>query len=186
MEVLVREPDDKTTRRFKSLVSNIQRENIGAVELAETLHTLLEEEAVPTQRELARQIGKREQWVSEMLRILDMPAKLLEQLRGPASAIGYDMAQKIGRVEDPQLQQELITAALTGETNREIRHRIARSKPAPARLMGQGRASVLQFTEKVGNCIATVKCRHEPQARDEMLTALRQLERQIRNDDTLR
>ena len=37
LEVLVREADDQITRRFKSLISNIQRENIGAVELAETL-----------------------------------------------------------------------------------------------------------------------------------------------------
>ena len=54
VEILVREPEDHTTRRFKSLISNIQRENIGAVELAETLRALLDAQAVPTQRELAR------------------------------------------------------------------------------------------------------------------------------------
>jgi ParB/RepB/Spo0J family partition protein len=185
IEVLVREPDDKITRRFKSLISNIQRENIGAVELAETLRTLLEEQAVPTQQELARQIGKREQWVSEMLRILDLPAKLLEQLRGPGSAIGYDTAQKIARVPDAQLQEELITAALAGESNRAIRHRIASARPAEARPRRQGRGSVIQFTEKVESAIATVKAKPGQGTRQAMIQALRLLEKQVRDDDRL-
>ncbi len=185
IEVLVREPDDKTTRRFKSLISNIQRENIGAVELAETLRALLEEQAVPTQQELARQIGKREQWVSEMLRILDLPARLLEQLRGPGSAIGYDTAQKIARVGDPRLQEELIAAALAGESNRAIRHRIAAARPAETRPRRQGRAAVIQFTEKFENCIATVKAKPGQGARQAMIQALRLLERKVRDDDSI-
>lgn len=56
VEVLVREPDNTPTRRFKSLISNIQREDVGAVELAETLRSLLDSGVVATQRELARQI----------------------------------------------------------------------------------------------------------------------------------
>jgi ParB/RepB/Spo0J family partition protein len=185
IEVLVREPDDKSTRRFKSLVSNIQRENIGAVELAETLQVLLEEEAVPTQRELARQIGKTEHWVSAMLRILTLPPKLQEQLRGPASSIGYDTAQKIARVEDPVLQEDLIFAALAGESNRAIRHRIETAKPLTPRVRKQGRGSVILFTEKVENCIATVKAKPGKGVRDAMMKALRLLEKQVRDDDTI-
>jgi hypothetical protein len=48
-------------RRRKSVVSNVQREDVGVVELAETLKELLEQDAtIPTQRALARIIAKRE------------------------------------------------------------------------------------------------------------------------------
>lgn len=186
IEVLVREPDDKTTRRFKSLISNIQRENIGAIELAETLHALLEAEAVPTQRELARQIGKSEQWVSGMLHLLDMPARLQEQLRGHAGVISYDVALRVAKVGELPLQEELIQAALAGESNRAIRHRIETAKPSEPRVRKQGRASVIQFTEKVENCIATVKAKPGEGVRDSMMKALRLLEKQVRDDDSIR
>jgi len=185
VEVLVRDAEDPTTRRFKSLISNIQRENIGAVELAETLRAMLNAGVVPTQRELARQIGKREQWMSGMMRILDMPLRLQEMLRNRSISIGYEIAQRIAQVKDPALQEELVQAAMAGETTQEIRLRIESRKAVPAAPRRQGKATVVQFTEKVGNCIATVKAKHGKEARGEMIEALRLLEKQVRNDDSI-
>lgn len=185
IEVLVREPEDRSTRRFKSLISNIQRENIGAVELAETLRALLDAEAVPTQRELARQIGKSEQWMSGILRILDMPVRLQELLRNRATSVGYDTAQRIAQVSDAHLQEELVQAALAGETTREIRLRIDSRKSTAAQPRRQGKAAVVQFTEKVGNCVATVKAKRGDEARGEMLEALRFLEKQVRDAESV-
>ena len=187
IEVLVREPDDTTTRRFKSLVSNIQREDIGAVELAETLRALLDSGAVATQRELARQVGKSEQWLSGMMRILELPARLQEEL-STTNGMGYEMAQRIARVDDSELQAELVAAAKAGESTHSIRHRInthesGREGAKPKRARS---ASVIQLQHRHGNCIATVKTRREPQAREAMLTALRELEQQVREDDSLR
>lgn len=187
IEVLVREPDDHTTRRFKSLISNIQRENIGAVELAETLRALLDASAVPTQRELARQVGKSEQWVSGMLRILELPARVQEELRNPIAGFGYEMAQRIAQVNNADVQQELVQAALAGESTRSIRHRIdthrADDKSKPK---AKPTSAIIQLTHRHGSCIATVKTRREPQAREAMLIALRELEQQVREDDSLR
>jgi ParB family chromosome partitioning protein len=188
IEVLVREPDDSINRRFKSLISNIQREDIGTVELAETLRSLLDSEAVSTQRELALQIGKSEQWVSGMLRILELPARLQEELRTSAS-VGYEIALRIAQVGDSQLQEELVAAAKAGESTRSIRHRIESHRQGQGKdhpLKRQRSAQVIQLTHKYGTCIATVKARRGPQAREEMLTALRQLEQQVRDDDSLR
>ncbi len=47
-------------------------------------------------RELATQIGKSEQWMSGMLRILELPARLQEELRH-TPGIGFDMAQRIAQ-----------------------------------------------------------------------------------------
>lgn len=187
VEVLVREPDSQITRRFKSLISNIQRENIGAVELAETLRSLLDSDSVATQRELATQVGKSEQWVSGILRILELPARLQEELRS-TPGIGYEMALRIARVGDSQLQEELVTAAKAGESTHSIRHRIQSHRVGNEVVQPKRpRTSlVIQLTHKHGDCIATVKTRRAPQARETMLTALRQLEQQVRDDDSLR
>ncbi|MFO1486403.1 MAG: ParB/RepB/Spo0J family partition protein [Verrucomicrobiaceae bacterium] len=190
LEVLVREPDDQITRRFKSLISNIQRENIAAVELAETLRSLLDTGAVTTQRELAAQIGKSEQWMSSMLRLLELPARLQEELRN-TRGIGYEMAQRIAQVDDSRLQEELVSAAVAGESTHSIRSRIK----AHRTLHGGGKAqhdagsrkgSLILLTHREGNCIASLRAKREPGAREAMLEALRQLTRQVSEDDSLR
>jgi len=88
VEVLIREADDELLRRRKSLISNVQREDIAAIELAEALQAMLDEDnQVRSQRELARILGKREAWVSDMLRMLTLPPDIQQRLRhagGPA------------------------------------------------------------------------------------------------------
>src|SRR5215208_607305 len=42
VEVLIREPEDELIRRQKSVVSNVQREDVGPVELAEVLQSLID------------------------------------------------------------------------------------------------------------------------------------------------
>lgn len=189
LEVLVRDPDDGSTRRFKSLISNIQRENIGAVDLAETLRAMLDANTVLTQRELARQIGKSAQWVSGMMRILELPSRVQEQLRNPIAGVGYEMIQRIAQVQDGDLQQELVKAALEGESTRSIRHRIDTHRSSDDKPKSKSRpkpnSAIVQLTHRSGSCIATVKARREPQAREEMLTALRLLEQQVREYDSL-
>lgn len=186
IEVLVREPDDHITRRFKSLISNIQRENIGVVELAETLRALLDTGAVATQRELARQIGKTEQWMSSTLRILELPARLQEQLRS-TPGIGYEIPQRIAQVDDAKLQEQLVMAALAGESQIRIRERISAHRAQQGDRPKRPRStSLIQLSHKQGNCIATLKTKREPQAREVMLGALRHLEQQVRDEDWMR
>src|SRR5947209_12478147 len=70
IEVLIREPEDELSRRVKSIISNVQREDVGPIEMAEALQSLLDEDQrVKSQVELATLIGKDEAWVSGMLRI---------------------------------------------------------------------------------------------------------------------
>lgn len=188
LEVLVREPDDQITRRFKSLISNIQRENIATVELAETLRSLLDSGAVTTQRELATQIGKSEQWMSGMLRILELPARLQEELRH-TPGIGYEMAQRIAQVDDTRFQEELVAAAVAGESTPAIRARIAtfRSQQDSTQSRKKSRTSnMIQLSHREGSCTASLRAKREPGAREAMLEALRQLTQQVKEDDSLR
>ncbi len=125
IEVLIRDSEEKWERRKKSLVSNVQRADIRPIELAESLKILLEEDPkIRNQEALAQAIGKNKVWVSEMLRIGDLPDALKEKVRTSELLISADAVSKIARLADPQLQDELIDEILTGGTVRAIRERI--------------------------------------------------------------
>ena len=177
IEVIARDPEDALTRRRKSIISNVQREDIGAIEMAEALQTLLDEDgSIGTQRKLSGLIGKSESWVSDMLRILTLPAKYQEQLRASELSVSYDGVMRIARCESA-LQAELIAATLRGESTREIRSRIAESKGPSKGKQGRGSASgptkiMVSFSETCGDCTATVRGPEGDHTRQEMRTTV--------------
>lgn len=170
VEVIVREPEDELARRRKSLVSNVQREDIGPVELAEALQSLLTEDSeVTTQASLARVIGKTEAWVSDMLRILTLPPALQNQVRTSEQTISYDAVTRIARVKDPVEQAALLGAVLSGASAHEIRRRIREGKGTGAR------RSTERITERHGNYVATVQGPAGREAAESMRTAVKAL-----------
>lgn len=125
VEVLIRDPEEENVRRRKSVVSNVQREDLGPVELAEALHSLMvEDPEIESQQDLARAIGKTKTWVSRILRILDLPAELQSKVATSQLSIPYDAVAGIARLQDLPEQKALIEALLDGATNRDIRDRI--------------------------------------------------------------
>jgi ParB family chromosome partitioning protein len=125
VEVLIRDEDDELLRRRKSLISNVQREDIAAVELAEALQAMLDEDnEITSQRELGRILGKREAWVSEMLRILSLPPEVQRTLKTAEVSLPYDTVIRIARVADPKAQKEMLELALSGTSNTDLRRRI--------------------------------------------------------------
>jgi ParB family chromosome partitioning protein len=135
VEVLIREPEDEKMRRLKSIVSNVQREDVGPVEMAEALQSLLDDNQVTSQRQLALAIGKDETWVSRMLRILSLPTRLKTKLASTQVSIGYDAAASVARLEKEADQTELIDALLAGASQDEIRDRIREKRGLPAKPM---------------------------------------------------
>lgn len=125
IEVLVREPGEERAHRRKSLVSNIQREDIGPVELSEALQELLDDASdIHSQAELADAIGKDKTWVSAMLRILTLPVHLRERVGTSQLAVSWESVARIARTEDASLREELVNAVIGGATHQEIRQRI--------------------------------------------------------------
>ena len=150
VEIIVREPEDELARRRKSIVSNVQREDVGPVELAEALQSMLTEDpTVKSQADLARVIGKPEEWVSGMLRVLTLPAELQERVRTSQLSVSYDAMIRIARVKDREEQASLLDAALKGTSAHEIRRRIREKKEL-------GRATE-RISERVGNYTASVQ-----------------------------
>jgi ParB family chromosome partitioning protein len=125
VEVLIRDPEDELVRRQKSVVSNVQREDVGPVELAEGLQSLMDEHPkIKSQDDLAKLIGKDKTWVSRMLRILDLPAPLQAKVATPQLSLSYDAVASVARVTDRGEQERLIDALVSGATTRDIREQI--------------------------------------------------------------
>jgi ParB family chromosome partitioning protein len=129
VEVIIREPEDEITRRVKSIISNVQREDVGPVEMAEALQSLLDDnDAIQTQDDLAKVIGKDKTWVSGMLRILTLPSALQKKVGSTQLSIPYDAMIRIARLEDSKHQSDLVELLLGGASQREIRERIDQIK----------------------------------------------------------
>lgn len=69
---VIRDLTDDQAKRV-SLIENLQREGLSPIEEARGLEAILEGDTPPTQRELARQIGKSQAWVANRLRLLELP-----------------------------------------------------------------------------------------------------------------
>jgi ParB/RepB/Spo0J family partition protein len=124
VEVIIRDAEEERVTRLKSLVSNVQRQDLNPVDLAEALQSRLDDDASLTQRKLANVIGKDEQWISSMLGILRMPKRLRKKLRTSQVALPYDAVCKIARLQNEDDQRQLVALLLSGATNRAIRTQI--------------------------------------------------------------
>lgn len=180
VEVLIREAEDELLRRRKSLISNVQREDLGAVDLAEALQVMLDEDnEVHSQRELARVLGKREAWVSDMLRVLSLPSALQTRLRHAEVSVPYDTIIRIARISDAHEQKRLAELALGGASNTELRRRIGE--------LPDGKNSRRRKTERTAVCVdgytASVTGPAGQNARQHMKTAVEALLEKLDADE---
>jgi len=167
VEVLIREPEDELVRRQKSVVSNVQREDVGPVELAEALQSLMDEHPkVKSQVDLARLIGKDKAWVSGMLRILSIPPKLQKKVGTSQLSVSYDSMIRIARLDQPKEQERLIEAILTGASVRDIREHIGAVKgkgngapatPKPKRVYRTAHQAIV-IVQATGKELANRQC----------------------------
>ncbi len=74
-----------------ALIENLQREDLSPVEEAEAYQQLMEEFEY-TQEELARRVGKDRSTVSNMVRLLRLPAEVLDALSRSAITMGHGRA----------------------------------------------------------------------------------------------
>ena len=174
VEIIVREPEDELARRRKSIVSNVQREDVGPVEMAEALQSVLAEDpTIKTQADLARAIGKPEEWVSGMLRLLTLPAEPQERVRTSQLSVSYDAMIRIARVKDRTEQAALLDAALKGTSAHEIRRRIREKRE-------HGKASE-RIAERVGDYTASVQGPGGRGANDKMRATVEALLRKLKS-----
>lgn len=167
--VIIGDAEEENLRRAKSLISNVQREDLSALELAQGLRDMKDDNPdVKTNRDLAGLIGKSEQWVGQMLKVLDLPEAAQEKIRSADRVISYDSVIEIARVEDPKAQSELLKSVLAGANVREVREQARGAKPARA---GKPRArSTQKIAVEKGWVI--IHCEKKTAKKDDYIAAL--------------
>ncbi|MFI3288181.1 MAG: ParB/RepB/Spo0J family partition protein [Rikenellaceae bacterium] len=107
----VRKVDDAKLLEM-ALVENIQREELGALEIALTLRRLTEELGV-TQEALAKSVGKRRSTVANYLRLLTLCPVVQEALRGEEISMGH--AKVIASIESAEEQEKFLAKIISAK-----------------------------------------------------------------------
>jgi ParB family transcriptional regulator, chromosome partitioning protein len=138
--VVVREMSDDGQLLELALVENLQRDDLNAVEEADAYRELQEKFAL-SQEEIGRRVGKSRATVANTLRLLQLPAAVLDLLRGGHLTAGQ--ARPLLAIEDPKQQQALADRAVAeGWTARQLEDLAARRQVAGARSAGRRRPPV--------------------------------------------
>ncbi len=98
--VFVRKADD-TEMLEMSLVENIQREDLNAIEIAHSYNRLIEECKL-TQEILSDKVGKKRSTIANYLRLLKLPAKIQLGIKDKKISMGH--ARAIVNINDAETQ----------------------------------------------------------------------------------
>ena len=124
---------------------------------------------VKTNRDLAALVGKTEQWVGQMLKLLSLPEELKEEIKSSDRIIPYESVLQIARVEDKETQRALLKDALSGASVREIREQAKSAKAQPNKA-GKGRA---KSTQKIPTSkgLVVIHCEKKTAKKDDYVAA---------------
>jgi ParB family chromosome partitioning protein len=111
-----------------ALIENIQREDLNPVEEARAYKMIMEKERV-TQEELAHRIGKSRSYIANMVRILELPEPVLENVSRGTISVGQ---AKVLLSVDEETQKILLARRIIkdGITVRELEN-ITRKRNVP-------------------------------------------------------
>lgn len=115
--VVIVEADDRRAAEL-SIIENIQREDLNAIEEAEAYRALAEEHEL-TQDEISKQVSKSRSTIANSLRLLDLPDDVIEMVRGSELTAGH--ARALLALREPQkISQVAKTAKLKGMSVRML------------------------------------------------------------------
>lgn len=124
-----------------SLVENIQREDLNAIEIALAYQQLAEVYQL-THEQLAERVGKKRATVSNYLRLLRLPAQIQLGLSQRLLEMGH--ARALLQIEDPERQMELYQLAIQENLSVRDVEELARAiKDAGASEEGESATSTL-------------------------------------------
>ena len=86
-----------------TIIENLQRENLSALEQAEAFRVLSKEFSL-TQAQIGERVGLSRESVSNYMRLLKLPAPVMERLA--RKQIGFSEAKELLKLEDPDLIQK--------------------------------------------------------------------------------
>ncbi len=132
----VRDSMDAQDQLLLALVENLQREDLDAIETAESYRRLVEDFGM-TQAKVAERVGKDRATVANAIRLLRLPSFAIEELRAGTISAGHGKAL-LALADDNQLRSALnkvLTEGLSVRATERLVARIARPD-SPVRKAG--------------------------------------------------
>lgn len=121
--IVVRECDENVAKEL-SLIENLQREDLNAIEEAEAISELRNAYGI-TQEEIAGRLGKSRSSVTNSLRLLNLEAEVIEYVRNEKLSAGH--ARALLGISDPVAQIALAKKAVLEKLSvREVEKRVKR------------------------------------------------------------
>lgn len=121
--VIIKEYDDAKTREI-SLIENLQREDLNAMEESEAIRELMEMYDL-TQEEVAQKLGKARPSIANTLRLLNLTNEVKEYVRRDKLSAGH--ARALLAITNPQEQVEMAKKAIlegwsVRETEKQVKY----------------------------------------------------------------
>ncbi len=158
---IVREFSDTETLEV-ALVENIQREDLNAIEEAQAYKRLADDYG-HTQEVLGRLVHKSRSHVANLLRLLDLPAKVQRLVSSGDLSMGHARAL-IGAPDPETLAEDVVRRGLSvRETERLARSaKPKKAKPAPVEYKG-AHADIAALERQLGDMLGLkVTIKHSP------------------------
>ena len=127
--VVIRDVSDEQAMEL-ALIENLQREDLDPVEEAMGYRQLMDKCGL-TQEQAAEKLGKKRSSLANSLRLLNLPAPVLEQLRLGALSMGH--AKPLLALGDPALQEQAASQIVAQDLNVRQAEALCKrlAKPAP-------------------------------------------------------
>jgi ParB family transcriptional regulator, chromosome partitioning protein len=136
--VLVRDFDDRTALEV-SLVENIAREDLNAVDEARALRRLAQEFAL-SHEQIAQRIGKSRPYVSNTIRMLDLPDAVLQMIESGELTAGQ--ARPLLSLETAAAQISAAREIAAGKISARGAEEISRKRQTPSATSSPSRVDV--------------------------------------------
>jgi ParB family transcriptional regulator, chromosome partitioning protein len=146
-----------------SLIENIQREDLNPLEEAEAMARLMERHRY-TQEELGKVIGKKQNTVSEILRLTALPDTIKHEYRTSDAAISKSVLIEITRLPTEPERLALWEQVKQGATVRAVRQKKQGSTrhPSPAeKMLATGRSFARQLRSAAADDLAANRDQYE-------------------------
>ena len=162
-----------------SLIENIQREDLNPLEEAEAMARLMERHRY-TQEELGKVIGKKQNTVSEILRLTALPDTIKHEYRTSDVAVSKSVLIEITRLPTEPEQLALWEQVKQGATVRAVRQKkqSGTRHPSPAeKMLATGRSFARQLRSAAADDLAANRDQYEALValRDEIDTLMERL-----------
>ena len=127
--VVIRDVSDEQAMEL-ALIENLQREDLDPVEEAMGYRQLMDKCGL-TQEQAAEKLGKKRSSLANSLRLLNLPAPVLEQMRLGALSMGH--AKPLLALGDPALQEQAASQIVAQDLNVRQAEALCKrlAKPAP-------------------------------------------------------